>query len=142
MDGNHQHGCSRAPVHASPINHGPPYRYFNLGLKLEAFVDGNRQFTRELCPGPKRKQCFGTLTLAMLLNRQGLVRLSGFEFGEIGRGATALVGFRGAYLVAYRGVAHPLEPSFGYCSPESFFTSPVQRFAAALLTAWMHAASE
>ena len=48
-----------------------------------------------------------TLTLAILLNRNRLVRLSGLELGELGRALLAAVaGFLGAYLVGHRGVAH------------------------------------
>jgi putative peptidoglycan lipid II flippase len=44
-----------------------------------------------------------TLTLALLLNRAGLVRISALEFGELGRAlVAACVGLAGAYLVAHR----------------------------------------
>jgi putative peptidoglycan lipid II flippase len=44
-----------------------------------------------------------TLTLALLLNRAGLVRISALEFGELGRAlVAACVGLTGAYLVAHR----------------------------------------
>jgi putative peptidoglycan lipid II flippase len=48
-----------------------------------------------------------TLTLAVLLNRKGLVRLSGLEPGELARALLAAgAGLIGAYAVAHRVTAH------------------------------------